>query len=378
MSFLKYIHSEYSKFINILSKRKYAASLRDLINETPWCVDDARYDGEILEIRGWAIAPSGLASKVTFTVNESEFEEIEYPIARHDIEELFWYYPGTEKSAFICRTPVKSITQKSEKYFKLQYIDKKTLKPTHPFHAYYFNPLAGGMNPVPDPVRRTRVHGADSEISFLMEGFTAYTKLNNILIKYLNRELSDFNEILDWGCGCGRLSRYFSQLENVLITGVDIDKDNVSWCAENLAFAEFFSIPLHPPTPIKPEKYDLLIGISIFTHLREESQFEWLEELSRISSNDAILMMTIHGFETIARSNLPLQLYKKLVRYGFLDAGSNTNLSDAIDDQDYYRNCFHTHEYIYSNWSKVFEIIDIIPGSIGNHQDLVLMRKRIR
>lgn len=59
-----------------------------------------------------------------------------------------------------------------------------------------------------------------------------------------------------------------------------------------------------------------------------------------------------------------------------MDFGSDPSLKGYIDDEDYYRSTFHTHDYIRSEWSKYFDIITIIPGYIGNNQDLVVMRKR--
>ena len=41
--------------------------------------------------------------------------------------------------------------------------------------------------------------------------------------------------------------------------------------------------------------FDLLVRLSVFTHLNEPEQFEWLDELKRIASKGAVLLMTIHG-----------------------------------------------------------------------------------
>jgi SAM-dependent methyltransferase len=255
-------------------------------------------------------------------------------------------------------------------------VDKVTKEPLKAEHSYFFaGDEINQAAPIPDASRRVRVHGGDSESAFLLEGFATYMKLNLALERTFQKSFDDFSYILDWGCGCGRMTRYFQGLKNASITGIDIDTDNIGWCQRNLPFGEFLAIPLHPPTELQAGFYDLLIGISIFTHLREKEQFEWLTELARLTADGGILLMTVHGDATIGRSNLPAPFFNELRDKGFLDIGRNPNLDGAITDEDYYRNTYHTHEYIRDRWSKHFEVIDIIPGYIGNHQDLVIMRK---
>ena len=182
---------------------------------------------------------------------------------------------------------------------------------------------------------------------------------------------------MDWGCGCGRITRYFDNLSNsTTITGVDVDDDSVEWCKNNLNFSNFQSIPLHPPTKLQNSYFDLVIGNSIFTHLKENVQFEWLEELQRITAEGAILLVTVHNSTAICRldsqSSFIFDLWKN---NGFADAGANSAINNVIIDHDYYRSVFHSSEYIIKNWSQYFKIIDIIPGASGNHQDVVVMQK---
>ncbi len=358
-----------------ISKEQFAERLKLLNINEPWCVDHVNLDGNMLEISGWAIAPEGDPTKATFTVNGEEFHNIKYPLLREDIGRLFWYYPGSENSGFTCQIPVTAENSGTEQIFEFQFVFEDTFIPVHQGHSYFIDLGTSDKYPVPDVDRRIRVHGGNSEDAFLLEGFSTFRKLQVTLETVFSKEFDDFDNLLDWGCGCGRLTRYFSEQQKVLITGIDIDADNVSWCQNNLGFGTFTSIPLHPPTKLRSDEFDLLIGISIFTHLREQEQFEWLKELERMAKKGAILLMTVHGNSTVGRANLDISAYQSLLQKGFLDIGINPNLGESIDDQEYYRNTFHTHDYIRENWAKYFEIIELIPGYIGNHQDLVVLRK---
>jgi hypothetical protein len=73
---------------------------------------------------------------------------------------------------------------------------------------------------------------------------------------------------------------------------------------------------------------------------------------------------------------LPAALFRDLQTTGFLDAGRNADLDGYMSDVEYYRNTFHTEKYIHHHWSRYFEIVQMVPGAIGNHQDVVVLRKR--
>lgn len=379
MRILKKLLSRYSERASVRCDPlvdEYAQVLKSIITVEPWCVDFAQFKDGLIEIGGWAIPQQGDHSRTSFTINGYEFEEIKYPIPREDIERLFWYIPGSKESGFICRMSVSRNVAFPNGYAVFSYVDKKTKRPLRMEHNYYYyDILADKKLPIPDTDRRIRVHGGDSESAFLMEGFSTYMKLKYALRKTIGKDYNDLSNILDWGCGCGRMMRYFRDVKGPSIRGVDIDSDNVSWCNRNLPFSHFIQIPLHPPTALEDSSFDLLIGVSIFTHLREKEQFEWLGELRRLTSDEALLLMTVHSDTTVCRVGLSQDRYAFFRKKGFLDIGKNPDMDKVMKGEDYYRNIIHTREYIMENWSKYFKILDIIPGYIGNHQDLVVMRK---
>ena len=61
---------------------------------------------------------------------------------------------------------------------------------------------------------------------------------------------------------------------------------------------------------------------------------------------------------------------------GFLTTGLNADLAGAVNDDAYYVDCFHSHDYVRREWGRHFEVLEIRDGFIANHQDLVVMRKR--
>jgi len=338
-----------------------------------WNIDDLQFNDYSLEIKGWALAPQGNPLSGSFTINDKDFDRITYPILREDVKTIFWYYPQSEKSGFSCRANLTKEEALANGPITFKYVNKESKQSIYDYHnIYYFEDDLI----LPDAIRMKRVHGNDSKIFFRSVGYTIYANLKLILNRVFNKRFNDFSNILDWGCGCGRITRYFKDLKHPSITGVDIDSDNINWCRKYLGFGNYQTIPLHHPTSLKDNFFDLIMGISIFTHLREKEQYEWLGELRRISADGAILLMTICSNATVCRSNFDLPSFNAWWKNGiYIIDYPLPGFENVIDETDYYKATFHTHDYIMKNWSKSFEIVDIIPSCIGIIQDLVILRK---
>ncbi len=350
-----------------------ASMLDSMLDRELWFIDIVSVGDDEVEIVGWALPPREGYLPITFMVNDVEFDHVEYPMLRKDIQSLLWYRPQAAYCAFACRKRIAEDQLFADDHAVFKYVDRRTMRPLREEqNKYYFNPRKETV-PLPDATRIRRVHGAEG--SFLIQGYTHFVNLRNALKRVCKKDFTDFPEILDWGCGCGRLIRYLAGLDGVSVTGVDIDADNVNWCRQNIGIGRFLDIPLHPPTGLEEGSFDLLLGISVFTHLYEQDQFRWLGELRRLASDGAVLLMTIMSNAGVAfvKPSLPqLCLFKQA---GFLDLGVNKDLYEMIQDKSYYRNTFHTHEYILDRWSDFFEILEIIPAYIGTYQDLVIMKK---
>lgn len=355
-------------------KDEFKEMLNRILTPEPWCIDSISFDGSALEIIGWALAPDGRHSGVSFTLNDKEFDMIEFPIPRQDVANVFWYKPGADKAAFRCRTSVAAEEVFRNGFATLKCVDSETCLPLRQEYSWYY-PDDREAPALPDAQRRRRVAGNENPEIFRLEGYTTFKKLDLALRKVQNRGLDEFRNVLDWGCGCGRLARYFYSLPNAKLTGIDIDLDNLNWCKEHFPFGEFRSAPLHPPTDLEPSSFDLLIGISVFSHLTERDQIEWLHELNRIAKPGAYLLMSVLGESTACQSSWDSTLWENFQRSGIFSVGNNVDLKGYIADDNYYCNTYMTADYIQRNWSQVFRVKQIIRAYIGNQQDLVILHK---
>jgi SAM-dependent methyltransferase len=221
--------------------------------------------------------------------------------------------------------------------------------------------------PVPSTELQTRV----GTINFLEAGWRIYSDLKRSLERYGG--IDQFKSILDWGCGCSRVLRYLIQDTAAKgVHGCDIDRDAIAWDRQHIPGAVFTPIQAYPPTPYAENQFDLVYGISIFTHLDEPTQFQWLEELRRITRPGGLVAVSVLG-ETYA----PPDLAPGVNARGFADVrSSQSDMFAQFSDQSYYRVTHHSLAYIEKNWSRYFELLEYDQRSINSHQDLVIMRKR--
>jgi SAM-dependent methyltransferase len=181
--------------------------------------------------------------------------------------------------------------------------------------------------------------------------------------------LDELESVLDFGCGCGRVTRYWSGFAGS-VTGSDLDGPAVAWCRRNLAFARFERNALEPPLAFEDASFDLVYALSVFTHLTAELQLAWRDELRRVLRPGGFLLVTTHG-----RSYLPklddgeraqFERGELVVRWGDIPG---TNLCSA----------YHPEAYLRDTFAQGFALLELeAEGALGNPtQDLVLLRNLV-
>ncbi|MBL0141897.1 MAG: class I SAM-dependent methyltransferase [Betaproteobacteria bacterium] len=134
-----------------------------------------------------------------------------------------------------------------------------------------------------------------------------------------------------------------------------------------------------PPLPFPDGAFELIYGVSVFTHFRSDLQDLWLQELRRVTQPGGILLMTTHGQTAIDFAGLDPAQFASLRdivnEAGIFEVSKNDQLDGAVEAAEEYVNVFHSGRYIKSHWSRWFEIVAIVPGYIFTH-DLVVMRRR--
>jgi SAM-dependent methyltransferase len=215
--------------------------------------------------------------------------------------------------------------------------------------------------PLPPPRLMVRVAMTADADWFLRSGRAGYDAIA------AHVPLAEVRSVFDFGCGCGRVTRYFHDFDGA-VTGSDVSEPAIEWCRENLPFARFEMNGLAPPLAFDDESFELVYALSVFTHLTEDLQLAWRDELRRVLRPGGRLLVTTHGESYAARldpdERTRFERGELVVRWGEV-VGSN--LCSA----------YHPQQYLRETFAQGFTFLELEPeGARGNPtQDLVLLQK---
>jgi SAM-dependent methyltransferase len=216
--------------------------------------------------------------------------------------------------------------------------------------------------PLPPPRLRVTVAGTADIGWFLESGRSAADSIRAALPV----PMESLDSLLDFGCGCGRVVRWWQALPGE-VHGTDYNAGLVAWCRPHLPFASFGVNGLEPPLTYGDDAFDLVYALSVLTHLPLETQERWLGELARVSRKWVIV--SVHGDAYRERlseeERVTYDAGEVVVRWGEVPG---TNLCTT----------FHPRAAVERLVAPQFELVSFVAeGAKGNpHQDLVLLRVR--
>lgn len=191
------------------------------------------------------------------------------------------------------------------------------------------------------------------------------------LINNLSKHTS-FNKIkiLDWGCGPARIVRHLPELLNYNcdIYGTDYNEQSINWCKKNIENVNFNCNNLDAVLNYPDNYFDVIYGISIFTHLSEKLHYSWFNELLRITKRDGILFFTTQGKAFVSKLTLQEQntfLAGQVVEKGNTKEGHRTY--SAFQPFDFFSKIIDKNE-----------IVEFVEGKLINgqpEQDVWIIKK---
>ena len=326
------------------------------------------YKDEELMVSGWMFIPEQKFDSIDVYVGGRRVGEAER-IERTDVASFFPFISNAKDSGFSLR--VEMSPEDVRGMVDVSIVGVAGGRGVGKLETWYRQDVYTCL-PVPPSEQMRRVVNNDDFYHYLLTGLQSYREFWLGIADHVDR--GTIARMLDWGCGCGRLSGFFGRFSGVpQIAGCDIDGEAIEWCRSNLDFGEFSVIPPYPPTPYEDGGFDLVISYSVLTHLAEDVQGRWLEEVQRILAPGGLFLTTVHG-EFATMTSFPEDQACQMLSSGIHDSLKDANL-DGVAPEDYYRSVFQTKKYTVNKFSRYFEVLEYKERGALNFQDLVIMRK---
>jgi len=233
-----------------------------------------------------------------------------------------------------------------------------------PWRRHEEAPAPDGL-PVPPARLRVRVGPKAAGRRAFLEGGAEHARLIADVLEEAGADFRSLPSLLDFGCGCGRIMRHWHDLEETSLHGTDLDPKLVDWCRRELGFADFAVNELAPPTRYGDEHFALVYAFSVFTHMPEALQLEWIDELRRVVSPGGHLLITTHGsafLERLAPTERDAFEAGRLVV--LWPEGAGTGLCSA----------YHPEGYVRETLGRGLERVGFREGAVNGH-DVHLFRK---
>ncbi len=267
---------------------------------------------------------------------------------------------------------------------------------------FYFWLITDGYNL--DPIVRSYLPTMPSELiqasytgssgqATLREAYLAYEVFKRTA-KSNSIDISKCSNILDFGCGWGRIMRFFlKDIESSALHGVDIDEAMITVCKQSNLNCEFRVISPLPPVPFAEEMFDIIYLYSVFTHLSEAAHLEWLDEFRRILKPGGLLIATtrprafiLHCAELRGQN---VETWQTGAARSFVDTEQMLRVYDSgefchsatgggvVQDKSFYGETCISKRYAEKNWTKYFSGVDLVsdPDLKNYYQDIIIAVK---
>ncbi len=226
---------------------------------------------------------------------------------------------------------------------------------------------------------RGNMMGQDPE-KFVRNGTAIFREIESAIKLYAPDKPIENMNVLDFGCGVGRVAMPFFYKYKRPNHCVDVVPRWIKYLKETIPEAHPRRSKPEPPLEFYEDGFfDVIYSISVFTHLEPAKADLWLKEIHRLLAPGGLALIS-----TSSHSQLELHhkdpersvlwsdvTVEKFEQEGMIFRGTFHKIMKGV-----YGCTIHTPEWIAREWSKVFDLKESRVRVIGGHQDLNIMVKR--
>jgi ubiquinone/menaquinone biosynthesis C-methylase UbiE len=214
----------------------------------------------------------------------------------------------------------------------------------------------------------------------------------NRYCKQTGTPLGPTAQLLDIGCGWGRVTRMFmGDIPAERIFGVDIDPNAISLCQSLQVPGTFIQTYPNQPLPFPDNFFTVITGLSVFTHLPENVATALIAEMTRVAAPGCIMVFTVEDISLLQRIGTPgvenwgdrwrmmceyrpelPQLYARYEKAEYIYLVTNR---EEHRSADVYGDAVVPKAWLEQEWKRFVDILAYAPACEPLHQAVVVARK---
>jgi SAM-dependent methyltransferase len=252
--------------------------------------------------------------------------------------------------------------------------------------GYERYPAIRGLMPrLPSPELQLRWNGAVG-LELLTQGKVFYRRAKAAVARHGRGALGDA-AVLDFGCGWGRLTRFFIRdLEPGSLFGCDTAESILDFCRGSGLPAEFALCDPRPERLPFDRRFDLILAFSVFTHLSEPAHEACLRAIHAALAPGGLFLATIRSPAYLTGHELGRSLLEQLdddplralerPRYLFSAHPAEPGHPQYRGGEMDYGETVISLPYVRKRWSELFEPLDVALLTEDMHQVALALRRR--
>ncbi|HVZ53346.1 MAG TPA: class I SAM-dependent methyltransferase [Pseudolabrys sp.] len=212
--------------------------------------------------------------------------------------------------------------------------------------------------------------------AFIEGGTRIFATIERTIAEFLPGRRIEEMEILDFGCGVGRVALPFFYKYKRPTACVDLPKIYVDYLKGQIPGANPARSRNEPPLPYPDESFDVVYSISVFTHLNPEMGAAWLKEMHRLLKPGGLALLSTSSHAQLAWHRIAREELWEGVSDEIFEAEGIVFRGEFMKGMGGIYGCtVHTSEWVKANWSKVFTVKDTRVRAVGGTQDLNILMK---
>lgn len=238
---------------------------------------------------------------------------------------------------------------------------------------------------LPPPDLQLRWNGA-AGLELLTQGKAFYRRARAELARHGERRL-DEAAVLDFGCGWGRLTRFFIRdVPQGSLYGCDPVDSILEICRESGIPAQFDLSDERPECLPFERPFDLVVAFSVFTHLSEPAHEACLRAIHAGLAPGGLLVATIRSPAYLLGHELGAELARQLgedplaaferPQYLFAAHPAEPEHPQFQGGAMDYGETVISLPYVRERWSDLFELLDVSLLTEDMHQVALTLRRR--